>query len=507
MNDGQELIAKIPNPNAGPPDITVASEAATMTFVSPFHSSAIPMSAPLTAMYFSFSKLRTVLNVPVPEVCAWSSLPSASNPVGAEYIIMKKAKGRQLSEIWTDISDTRKSELVKNSVSVEAKMAKSRLKNYGSLYFRDIHSVSNCNDNANDVLVDSVGNEQSRFRFIIGATVERSFRGGGRGSLDIDRGPCEVIYPSWQLKEITYLFLSAQGERPKTMYFSATASRELAWLRNLESKGDPIAKSAANTRPYEPSIHIRLLEQFLSIVPFVLPKDQFINYPTLWHTDLHGDNIFVDPTNPSKITSIIDWQSISANPFFMQTRFPSIFDCDWPYPWGALVPRLVENYDVLPPDAQEKERQQYQDVRLKKYYEVASRKFNPLVLRALDSTREEGENDVQISTLLAIVGRTWLDGPIPLRDVLIQIFENWGHFSADTACPIYFSQEEIARSKEEAKQWASAYEEFDRLRKELVGEKERWVSGEEYEEAKRRYEENKGLLDELRRKLELAGGG
>lgn len=148
-------------------------------------------------------------------------------------------------------------------------------------------------------------------------------------------------YPSWQLKEI-YLFLFIFTGSTAQGYFSATASRELAWLRNLESK------AAAETRAYAPSIHIRLLEQFLSIVPFILPKDQFISYPTLWHTDLHRDNIFVDPTNPSNITSIIDWQSTSAKPFFMQARFPSILDCDWPYPLGAVVPRLAENYDDLP---------------------------------------------------------------------------------------------------------------------------------------------------------------
>jgi hypothetical protein len=34
MDDGQEVIAKIPNPNAGLPHFTTASEAATMDFVS-----------------------------------------------------------------------------------------------------------------------------------------------------------------------------------------------------------------------------------------------------------------------------------------------------------------------------------------------------------------------------------------------------------------------------------------------------------------------------------------
>lgn len=36
LDDGRELIAKIPNPNAGPPNITIANEAATMEYVSPY---------------------------------------------------------------------------------------------------------------------------------------------------------------------------------------------------------------------------------------------------------------------------------------------------------------------------------------------------------------------------------------------------------------------------------------------------------------------------------------
>jgi hypothetical protein len=34
MGDGREVVAKIPNPNAGPAGLTVASEVATMDFVS-----------------------------------------------------------------------------------------------------------------------------------------------------------------------------------------------------------------------------------------------------------------------------------------------------------------------------------------------------------------------------------------------------------------------------------------------------------------------------------------
>lgn len=289
-------------------------------------------------------------------------------------------------------------------------------------------------------------------------------------------------------------------------YFASIARREIAYLRTRGTKADSTT-AIAKSLQHDPDLHIRLLEQFLAILPFILPKDQFIGYPTLWHADLHADNIFVEESDPSKITSIIDWQSVGANPFFMQARFPSIIECDWPYPWGAIKPRLPENYDDLDEYSKRQAMQEFQDVRLKKFYEIASRKFNPLLFRALDATREQGEKDIQISTLLAIVGRSWLDGPIPLREILIQIFENWERFSTEKVCPISYSQEEVARSREEAEAWASVYEEFNTLRTQIVGDKEGWVSHEEYDEAKERYEENKGLIDGLRRKLELAGGG
>ena len=39
MNDGKEAVAKVPNPNAGRPHFTTASEVATMDFVSGYCSS------------------------------------------------------------------------------------------------------------------------------------------------------------------------------------------------------------------------------------------------------------------------------------------------------------------------------------------------------------------------------------------------------------------------------------------------------------------------------------
>ena len=76
MEDGRRVIAKVPHPNADSLVFTTASEVATMEFA------------------------RTVLDLPVPQVLAWSA--TDQNPVQAEYIIMEEANGSQLHEVWQD---------------------------------------------------------------------------------------------------------------------------------------------------------------------------------------------------------------------------------------------------------------------------------------------------------------------------------------------------------------------------------------------------------------------
>ncbi|KAI2738009.1 hypothetical protein DTO012A8_9992 [Penicillium roqueforti] len=83
IDDRRDIIAKLPNPNAGRPHFTTASEVATMDF------------------------LRNVLNLPVPRVYAWSSR-APENPLGAEYIIMEKQSGVVLNDVWDTVKEKQK---------------------------------------------------------------------------------------------------------------------------------------------------------------------------------------------------------------------------------------------------------------------------------------------------------------------------------------------------------------------------------------------------------------
>lgn len=56
--------------------------------------------------------------------------------------------------------------------------------------------------------------------------------------------------------------------------------------------------------------------------------------PVIWHTDLHMGNIYVSPDEPSQILSLIDWQSVSMLPLFLQTRWPIFLEPPQDYARG-----------------------------------------------------------------------------------------------------------------------------------------------------------------------------
>jgi aminoglycoside phosphotransferase (APT) family kinase protein len=76
--DGLQIIARLPYPSTYPKHLSVASEVATMNLVRSY-------------------------GVPVPKVLAYSA--TSNNAVGAEYIIMEKVNGRDLGDIWYDLSE------------------------------------------------------------------------------------------------------------------------------------------------------------------------------------------------------------------------------------------------------------------------------------------------------------------------------------------------------------------------------------------------------------------
>lgn len=81
-----------------------------------------------------YISVKNYTTIPVPRVFSWSS--DASNPVGAEYIVMEKAAGVPLFERWGKMAQIEKMELIKNLTQLEAQLAAISFPAYGGLYLR-----------------------------------------------------------------------------------------------------------------------------------------------------------------------------------------------------------------------------------------------------------------------------------------------------------------------------------------------------------------------------------
>ncbi len=160
LDDGREVIARIPTPIAGPAHYVTASEVATMDYA------------------------RNRLGIPVPKVLAWAS-DSSATPVNAEFIVMEKAPGIELWKVWPDLTPQLKDTLVDEWARVEHSMLRQLSGGYGSIFYREDLQTA---DKMNDLFTDGTKED----KFVIGPvmTPSRTFWEGHRENLLVSRGPC-----------------------------------------------------------------------------------------------------------------------------------------------------------------------------------------------------------------------------------------------------------------------------------------------------------------------------
>ena len=180
MDDGQEVIAKVPNPNAGVSHYTTASEVATMDFVSTPSILAHCKYGPRVL------QARNTLQAPVPKVYAWNS--RADDAVGAEYIIMEKMAGVQLSEVWKSMKLVDKMQLRLNLAFYQEIWLSISFRQFGGLYYKqDVESETY----KEYLYTNKKGEKVHDGRFTIGPMTGRDWSDCGRAALKYDRGPCK----------------------------------------------------------------------------------------------------------------------------------------------------------------------------------------------------------------------------------------------------------------------------------------------------------------------------
>ncbi|KAL3417139.1 hypothetical protein PVAG01_11139 [Phlyctema vagabunda] len=419
MDNDRVVIARIPNPNAGPPYYTTASEVATMDFA------------------------RNILEIPVPEVYAWSA--SADNSVGAEYIIMDEAAGEPAATSLDTMELEDKVAIAKELISIEKRLLSISFSCYGSLYYKE----SSVKGAMTAEVVGDVSTEiKDRIakRFVIGPTVERDFWSKERSYMDIDRG-------AWN--------------NPRD-YISAIAHREIAWIKRYAvptGSDDPLAPSAAQNSPTE---HVSLLERYLKATPYLLPTDPDLLTSNLWHKDLHSGNIFLEG---NRITSIIDWQNAWAGPLVTQARHPHIIDYQ-----GEVMLKFPESYKSLTDEEKIPIRRQVASSIILHLYENMTARENPRLSKVfrLEHGRTRGE-------VISFASDSWDDDIIPFRESLIRIERYWKEMGFGLPCPIHFTADELRSHSADAEGWNEVQEFWDSVAG-LV-DRSGWTPCDRYEDA------------------------
>ncbi|KAJ5932236.1 kinase-like domain-containing protein [Penicillium verrucosum] len=412
MQDGKQLVVKIPNRNAGPAHYTTASEVATMQFI------------------------QEKLHLPVPKVLAYCSRAGESK-LGAEYIVMEKARGIELGRVWDDLKPSDKLAIVKQVAHITCNLAQFRFPHYGALYRRDDIELFESK---------AIDNE-----FVVGPTVNRAWFDNGRGEVDVYRGP----------------WTSADD------MMEALVHREIACLKKFSTFPRDCQQGIfGGPGCYNPTHKAKLsvLQDFLKIYRSIAPQDKNISAGIIWHNDLHTENIFVDINNPSQITSIIDWQCVPVYPMFLIAHHPSLIEYDGPRVNGFVKPELPKDLDSLDPNAKKSAKATYAAQLFWLSYEIQVQKTVPELLHAFRY------KDTLPGQILGIIASTYGDGEPYIQSLLADISQEdvWKQVvGVNTAgdpivpCPLHYSKEDISNQQMDYEKWQKDIERKARVIDEL----------------------------------------
>ncbi len=149
-------------------------------------------------------------------------------------------------------------------------------------------------------------------------------------------------------------------------------------------------------------------------------------------------NIFVSEEDHSRITSLIDWQSTSISPLFVQARWPIFLSPPDGYREGPELPKLPKNVGDLDADEGKIALFEHERANCAKAYEVAT------YLNNRDAYKARLELFDPLREYFVRMGDTWDDGIVPLRTCLIELVEDWEQMGFQDSCPIHFTSAEIA---------------------------------------------------------------
>ncbi|KAF2732731.1 phosphotransferase enzyme family protein [Polyplosphaeria fusca] len=396
MDNGSQVVAKVPNPNAGIPHFTTANEVATMDFVR--FISGVIASRYLTDILQS----RNVLGTPVPRVFAWSSKVQ-ENPVGAEYIIMEKIAEIELERVWPSMNIKDRLALFKTIAGFQKAWTSVSFKKFGGLYCAKDLEESASNE---PLYVDANGIDITDERFVIGLSTGRESIDNGRATIDFDRGP---------------------------------------WMPQRN-----------------------------------------------WHGDLHVANIFVNPSEPTEVVGLIDWQSTEISPLYFHARQPQILDYDSPPVSGLERPQLPKDVEKLEASAKQHAETLYLQQSLCSLYNTLTHRRNPRLYAAL------GFQQTTSFLLLLLPRDLLIDGEVSYLLQVAELEATWNSLpeAKGSTYPFSFSPKEVEEIEAEVE---GMFRGMEAMR--LIGENMGELFPEQGIVTPDQYEETLGALAQMKEQV------
>ncbi|KAJ5827550.1 hypothetical protein N7447_004313 [Penicillium robsamsonii] len=140
----------------------------------------------------------------------------------------------------------------------------------------------------------------------------------------------------------------------------------------------------------------------------------------------------------SRIVSLIDLQSISVLPAFLQARWPVFLKPpqNYDYKKGIFEVKLRDDFDTLDEDNKIHAMREWSQAKLAKADEIPTLLEDKPAHRAMNVPRVFRELFLRCGEVSEI-------GVLPLRACLIELFQNWSDLGFSGECPLSFTQEQV----------------------------------------------------------------
>jgi hypothetical protein len=401
--------------------------------------------------------VRQHVGMPVPNILAWSD--DADSPVGCEYVIMDHAEGIELRQLWFQLDSTVQLNCIVKITEKMADMTRLEFPAYGSLYMRNSSAV----ESEKHISIDE--------DFCVGPSCSKTYWDCAAGEsryydhVAPDRGPCKSYFVSRPHVKCVLTLLNVAG-KDLPSFIDSLINAGLSRIPPSDGH-DRRAKRRHQGTVLE---HRNLLHSTRKVLHNI-QKDARIRdnaAPILVHPDLHMSNIFVDPKDPTKITSIIDWQSASIEPVFMYPL--PILNFALPTDYLAYIEEKEKGCEMTTP--------QIWDAALKACLHIVP-KFGPLM-----------QTDSELFGLFRTCHRTWRDGTPLLASDLIDLADRWQDLGLPGKCSYTPPTGDELEAHKTRWTW---FEDFQRFRQvlgaKLMADNDGWVPAERWEETQKLHRE------------------